>query len=175
MIIFIWLNLYFLLPNLFNFNQLVKKNYNNKPQTLFFEGKNPKHKLKTQSILESTNLYLTTHFLHLPPLFSFEFWFVLPLQRTMNPMKESEAEAAATVNDPMMEEEVEAGTVFDISLEQSPSTSLHKITVHESMRSNFRYTYFFPHCFLSMLIIMLPHFQCFFFLFLSVLLLGVQN
>jgi hypothetical protein len=61
----------------------------------------------------------------------------------MNPMKESEAEA--TVNDPMMEEEekVEAGTVFHVSLEQSPSTSLHKITLHESMRCNFRYTYFF--------------------------------
>jgi len=112
---------------------------------LFFEGKNPTYKLKTHSILESTNLYLTVHFLDLPPLFSFEFWFLLPLQRTMNPMKESETETAATVNDPMMEEEeVEAGTVFHISLEQSPSTSLHKITLHESMRSNFRYTYFFP-------------------------------
>jgi len=64
----------------------------------------------------------------------------------MNPMKESEAAAAtATVNDPMIEEEeeeVEAGTVFHISLKQSPSTLLHKINLPESIRSNFRYTYF---------------------------------
>ncbi|RHN71910.1 hypothetical protein MtrunA17_Chr2g0281951 [Medicago truncatula] len=52
----------------------------------------------------------------------------------MNPMKESEA--AVTVNDPMIEE-VEAGTVFHIRLKQSPSTLLHKMNLHESMRRNF--------------------------------------
>ena len=61
-------------------------------------------------------------------------------------MEEEVEEAATPVNGPMEEEEeVEAGTVFHISLKQSPSTLLHKMNLPESIRRNFRYTYFlFP-------------------------------
>jgi hypothetical protein len=85
-----------------------------------------------------------------------------------DPMMEEEVEeAAAIVNGQMEEEEeeVEVGTVFHISLKQSPSTLLHKMNLPESIRRNFRYTYFlFPSFYfqynLATIFFQCCHFQC---------------